>query len=260
MLSTFSKNCALRGFIIETKVSFTNVSKKKTETKKKKDSELEAATKKFLKFCSYAGIGMSSLLGGIQGVEAGMNPAGGLVMAYINGMGGGTLKNILQGERAYWLKSTRFAWWTLGWGTVGALYWDSIKKHTGISEKGKWALVLSLLSLGGNVCSGAQGGIKEGKDVWDRAIRGMIYSVIGAVGGGVVKDAFCKKRSTSLFPEGYANIFPAIVGSVAYQMGNSIGLSHPALVGIGFGTSVPLRLYMDKQYKKKITSKKLQLK
>lgn len=252
MLSTFNNNaCIFRSFVIEAKAPLTNTSKTRSQ-KKKENKRLESATKKFLKFCSYAGIGMSSLLGGYNGVQAGMNPAGCLVMAYVNGMGGGTLRNILQGERAYWLKSTRFAWWTLGWGTVGALFWDPIKKHTGISEKGKWALALSLLSLGGNVCSGTQGGIREGRDVWDRTIRGMIYSVLGAVGGGIVKDAFCKGRSTSLFPEGYANIFPAITGSIAYQVGNSMGLSHPTLVGIGFGTSVPLRLYMDKQYKKKI--------
>lgn len=252
MLSTFNNNRTFRGFILEARIPLTSA----PEKKKKKDKHLEAATKKFLKFCSYAGIGMSSLIGGYDGVKAGMNPAGRLVMAYVNGMGGGTLKNILQGERAYWLKSTRFAWWSLGWGVVGGLLWDPIKKHTGISETGNWALALSLLSLGSNVCSGTQGGIRQGANVWDRTIRGIVYSIVGAVGGGVVKDAFCKGRSTSLFPEGYANIFPAITGSVAYQLGNVIGLGHPALVGLGFGTSVPLRLYMSKQYKKKIALKK----
>lgn len=85
MLSTFNNNHTFRGFILEARMPLTSA----PEKKKKKDKHLEAATKKFLKFCSYAGIGMSSLIGGYDGVKAGMNPAGRLVMAYVNGMGGG---------------------------------------------------------------------------------------------------------------------------------------------------------------------------
>lgn len=256
MLSTLKTSFTFRCLVQDTNKPLTSSSKHGAQkaTEKKNKDRLEAATGKFLKFCSFSGIGMSSLLGGYSGLKAGMSPAGRIVMAYVNGMGGGTLKNMFQGDRAYWLKDTRFAWWTLGFGVVGALFWDSIKKRTGLSETDKWALAISLLSLGGNVCSGTQGGIAQGGTLWDRTIRGAVYSVVSAVGGGIVKDAFCGKRSGSLYPEGYANILPAIVGSFAYQAGSVAGLSHPALVGIGFGTSVPLRLYMANQYKKKMVT------
>ena len=229
---------------------------KKEKCKKVTDKGIDC----LLKACSYGGVGLSSMLGGYEARKAGLSPIGCVVAGYIGGMGGGTLKDIVQGRRVYWLSNPTFAWWSLSTSLFGALLWDKVKALTGLSERDTWTLVISLGSLGGCVCSGTKAGIEQGGPATHQIIRGAIYALLCAVVGGIVKDSLLGKRQKSLYPEGFSNVLPPIVAANACYAAKKAGFSRLGVVATAFGTAVPLKLYMIEQYKKKsmaaATSKK----
>jgi uncharacterized membrane protein YeiH len=192
-------------------------------------------TQTFLKGCSYGGIGFATLMGAYQGKQAGMSPLGCTVMGFINGMGGGTMRDMFQGKRVYWLEKPIFAWWCFGMGLVGANLWDPIKRRFGVSEKDRWAQIISLCSLGGCTCSGAEAALKQGSGgALGQPIKGAIYAMLCATGGGVVMAHMLNKKPLTLHAEGWQNVFPAAVGAVAYQAAHALGLPYNAVVATGF--------------------------
>jgi len=211
---------------------------------------------KFLTACGYGGIGMASLLGANSGRKAGMTAVGCGVMGFISGTGGGTMRDILQGKRVYWLEKPIYAWWSLGMSMIGAFCWDGIKRTFGISEKDKWALAVSLCSLGGCACSGAAAGLAQGgAGVVAQPIRGAIYAMFCAVGGGVVRDYMLGRRPAVLYPEGWANVFPSAAGAIAYQAAHTARLPPPFVAASGFFSSIALRMWLTKRFAAKTAAK-----
>lgn len=228
------------------------VSKAK-DTKEKLDREkkINDGLKKFFKFCSYGGVAMASLQSGIAAKRVGMTPMGVAVTTFIGGMGGGSLRDSVQGRRVYWIEKPQFAWWALSWGLLGAYGWDFVKRVTGLSEKDRWVTALSLCSLGGCVCSGAQFALQQGNaGVFACPIRGAIYALLCSTGGGMMRDALVGKRPGALYPEGLGLILPPAVGAVAYQAATVMGLPRLGVVATAFGTALPLRVYLTKRYQK----------
>jgi len=78
--------------------------KKQEENNKKKRKETswwwwkreklikDEYVRKFLKTCSFCSTGLSSLLGAAAARKAGMSPVGCVVLSFVSGMGGGTLR------------------------------------------------------------------------------------------------------------------------------------------------------------------------
>lgn len=223
----------------------------KTKEKLEREKKINSGLKGFFKFCSYGGVAMASLQSGIVAKSAGMTPMGVAVTTFIGGMGGGSLRDCVQGRRVYWIEKPQFAWWALSWGLLGAYGWDFVKRVTGLSEKDRWVTALSLCSLGGCVCSGAQFALQQGNaGVFACPIRGAIYALLCSTGGGMMRDALVGKRPGALYPEGFGLILPPAVGAVVYQAATVMGFSRLGVVASAFGTALPLRVYLTNRYRK----------
>lgn len=206
-------------------------------------------TKTFLTGCSYGGIGLASLMGAYAGKRGGMSPMGCFVLSFINGMGGGSMRDALQGKRVYWLERPVFAWWCFVTGLMGMYLWEPLKQRYGVSEKDRWALAISLCSLGGCTCGGADAALKQGGGgALGQPIKGAIYAMLCATGGGVVMAQLLNKKPLTLYAEGWQNVFPAAVGAVAYQAAYALGLPNVAVVATGFTTSVFYRTYLTRKF------------
>lgn len=201
-----------------------------------------------LKACSIGGIGLASCMGAWNAKRAGMSPMGCFVLSIINGMGGGTMRDILQNKQPYWIQKPVWAWWCFATGLVGAYLWDPLKKY-GINETNMWAKTVSLFSLAGCTCSGAEAALKQGGgNAYGQPIKGAVYAMLCATGGGVVMHTLLQRRAATLYPEGWQNVFPAAVGAVAYQGAHVLGLPRFAVVAAGMSTSIGLRVYLTKKF------------
>ena len=221
-----------------------NDKKRKEENKKQKEGFIkDQYVKSFLKSCSFCAAGLASLLGAATARKAGMSPVGCVVLSFVSGMGGGTLRDTLLGRRVYWLQQPRFALLCLGTGLMGAYGWEEVKKYTGIRDDGLWAKTISLGSLGGCTCGGAQVGMQITDNPVAQLAYGMGFAAITATGGGCLRDYMLNRRPGVLYADYLDKAVPAAFGAVAYQAARKANASLAAQTAIGFITSCGLRSY-----------------
>ena len=197
--------------------------------------------RKFLKSCSFCAVGLASLMGSAAARKAGMSPVGCAVLSFVQGMGGGSMRDILLGKRVYWLKDTRFAVLCAGTGLLGAFGWEELKRRTGIRDDGLWARLISMGSIGGCTCGGAETAMGLTSDPLGQLVCGAGLAMLSATGGGCVRDYMLGRRPAVLYPEGLANVFPAAVGAFAYQTARRAHAPLVVQTAVGFVTSCGLR-------------------
>ena len=222
--------------------------KKERKTQQKQQQQQKSAGKtadeyvrKFLKSCSFCAVGLASLMGSATARKAGMSPVGCAVLSFVTGMGGGSMRDILLGNRVYWLRDTRFAVLCAGTGLLGAFGWEELKRRTGIRDDGLWARLISMGSIGGCTCGGAETAMQLTTNPLGQLVCGAGLAMLTATGGGCVRDYMVGRRPAVLYPEGLANVFPAAVGAVAYQTARRAHAPLAVQTAVGFVTSCGLR-------------------
>lgn len=212
--------------------------------------------KNFQLICGYGGIGLASLVGSYQARCAGMTVVGCSLLGFANGVGGGTLRDVLLGRRVFWLRSPEYAWWCLGAALSGTLLCESVKERAGLFDNVSAKLV-SLGSLGNCCCMGGEIGIKHGSGKFGQPLRGALYAMLCSSGGSLTKDYLLGRRPAILYPEGFAHIIPAAFGALWYQAAHKLGIPYPGIVSAAYASSISLRLYLTKRYAEKMKSSKL---
>lgn len=214
---------------------------KQQKEDKQKKTKTDEYVRKFLKSCSFCAVGLASLLGSATARKAGMSPVGCVVLSFVTGMGGGSMRDILLGNRVYWLRDTRFAVLCAGTGLLGAYGWEELKRRTGLRDDGLWARLISMGSIGGCTCGGAETAMQLTRSPLGQLVCGAGLAMLTATGGGCVRDYMVGRRPAVLYPEGLANVFPAAVGAVAYQAARRAHASLAVQTAVGFATSCGLR-------------------
>jgi uncharacterized membrane protein YeiH len=189
-----------------------------------------------------AAVSIASMLGASTAKRAGMSTMGALTMAGVCGVGGGTVRDVLLGQKAFWLDQPKFLWFCLASGLVGVYGWEKIKARLKIDEGNAAFRNVFAASLGGAALGGARTAFGHaGGDVASAAF----FAMLSAAGGGVVADLLLGRRPRSLYPEGLPWVLPSAVGSAAYVAATKLGMrSLNARIALAVASAVALNTAM----------------
>lgn len=182
---------------------------------------------------------LASMLGGYSARRAGMTPVGALTVAGVCGVGGGTLRDIVLGRRAFWVDRPRALYVSAAAGLFGYYAWDRVKRATGTDEDNRVFRTVFGLSLGAASFAGiadARRGFSPRADL----MLSSAFTLLSAAGGGVLADLLLGRRPGALYPEGWRATMPALVGTGALVADRALGLTRTANQRTVLGCAVAL--------------------
>jgi len=103
-----------------------------------------------------------------------------------------------------------------------------------------WAKLISIASLGGCTCAGAEAAIPLTNNVAGQLVYGAGLAAITATGGGCTRDYMLQRRPGVLY-DGFENAVPAVFVAVAFQTARRAHASLAAQTALTFITSCGLR-------------------
>jgi len=190
-----------------------------------------------------AATGLAAMLGSAQARAAGMSPLGSLVVAGICGMGGGTVRDMLLGKRAFWVDVPCWLWYTTACGLAGM--------HTGVvarvlGSSGKVVDTVFTAALGGCALAGAN--VAQSAARCD-PLAAAFFAMLSATGGSVVRDILMQRQPSAFYADGLSGTVPAVVGAAAALATHSIGIrSHNARMAVAVLTAIGVNRLMVSQH------------
>ena len=171
-----------------------------------------------------AGTFAFALVGARIAADKGLDYGGIAFIAAIASLSGGTLRNILLGQRPPWVLHT----WLFAGVAIAVLITLAMKRTTPVGR-----FVLFLDSIGLAVCSvsGAQFALTHGAPF----IAAVILGLIGAVTGGLLRDVLCQVEPVLLHRETVGT--SCLAGSLVYVTGDSLN-TNSGLLAILAGLTV----------------------
>lgn len=174
-----------------------------------------------------------ALSGGIVAVNHKFDVTGVLVLALVNGLGGGLMRDLLiQNQGVFALQTPRVLLAVLG-GAVIAMFFTSIAERLRPALLAVDALSLALFCI-----AGADKALVAGLN----GISAVLVGAITAVGGGLLRDIVCN-REPEIVRRGSLYGIAAIAGSIVYVgMVAWLGLARPAAMIVAGLVALALRL------------------
>jgi len=169
-----------------------------------------------------------AISGALAGIRYRMDIAGVILVGFIVGNGGGTIRSILLGKGGlFWIEDKNYI-------TAAALppliifltfkYMPRIRRAFLNEVSRRSILTHSLViadafGLGIFAAAGAQSALNNGFDIFIAVIMGTIT----CVGGGVIRDILCNEIPMVFCREIY--LLAALIGSIIYVLSLSMGIS-----------------------------------
>lgn len=171
-----------------------------------------------------AGTFAFALVGARIAADKGMDYGGIAFIAAIASLSGGTLRNVLLGQRPPWILHS----WLFAGVFIAVLLTLAIKRTSPVGR-----FVLSLDTIGLAVCSvsGAQFALTHGASF----IAAVFLGLIGAVTGGLLRDVLCQVEPVLLHRETIGT--SCLAGSLVYVTGDYLE-ANSALVALTAGLVV----------------------
>lgn len=171
-----------------------------------------------------AGTFAFALVGARIAADKGMDYGGIAFIAAIASLSGGTLRNVLLGQRPPWILHS----WLFAGVVIAVLLTLAIKRTSPVGR-----FVLSLDTIGLAVCSvsGAQFALTQGASF----IAAVFLGLIGAVTGGLLRDVLCQVEPVLLHRETIGT--SCLAGSLVYVTGDYLE-ANSALVALTAGLVV----------------------
>ena len=148
-----------------------------------------------------------ALSGVMAAAEAGMDWLGGVVLAVVAAIGGGTIRDLLIGNEVFWINNE----WPLFIALVtAATTMLALQVRPTIDPRSAtWYVASDAVGLGAFVVVGTSIALESGTSYFIAAFMG----VITGVGGGVLRDIFAKRLPIVFVGEIYAvaGLFGAVV-------------------------------------------------
>lgn len=182
---------------------------------------------------------LASMLGGYRARRAGMTPVGALTVAAVCGVGGGTLRDIVLGRRAFWVDRPRALYVSAAAGLFGYYLWDRVKRATGTDENNRAFRAVFGLSLGAASFAGvadARRGFSPRADL----MLSSAFTLLSAAGGGALADMLLGRRPAALYPEGWLATMPALAGTGALVADRALGLTRSPAQRVLLGCATAL--------------------
>jgi len=152
--------------------------------------------------------------GALAAIRHRMDLSGAIVLAFIVGNGGGTVRDILLGRSIFWLHQHSYVYVAVTTGLITFLLTYLVPKmqHHRAKEFA-WSLILSdAIGLAAFTIIGINIALYLGHDELIAIIMGMIT----AVGGSVIRDIMCREIPLIFHGQLYAT--PTLLGAILYVL------------------------------------------
>ncbi|CAB4550533.1 MAG: hypothetical protein F2855_03635 [Actinobacteria bacterium] len=159
-----------------------------------------------------AGTFAFALVGARIAADKGLDYGGIAFIAAIASLSGGTLRNILLGQRPPWVLHT----WLFAGVAIAVLITLAMKRTTPV---GRFVLLLDTIGLAVCSVSGAQFALTHGAPF----LASVVLGLIGGVTGGLLRDVLCQVEPVLLHRETIGT--SCLAGSLIYVTGDYFGVN-----------------------------------
>lgn len=152
----------------------------------------------------------AAISGALCAIKHRMDLSGVILLAFIVGNGGGTIRDTMLHVPIFWFTETQFLWATVAAGILTFLLsYDHHFKHRAESLN-KLLLWFDAVGLATFAIAGTQKALSLGTP----AVGAIVLGMLTAVGGGVIRDVLCNDVPVIFRRQLYAT--PALIGATTF--------------------------------------------
>jgi len=150
------------------------------------------------------GTSVFAISGALAACERRMDLFGGMVLALITAIGGGTIRDVILGHPAFWTQEPSCIWIILVFTILTFLCGRMLTKFS------QWLLIFDALGL---AVFSIEGTAKALETTYSPLVA-VLLGIMTGVGGGIIRDTLSAEVPLILKKEVYATA--ALIGSVSY--------------------------------------------
>lgn len=166
-----------------------------------------------LYIADHVGVFFFAISGILAATERNLDILGGIIIAFITALGGGTLRDLLLNVEIAWFSSLSHIIVVLSASLIGILMSKTLRKLR------RTFFVFDTLGIGLFTIFGLQKGLSHDQ----LAITAVFLGLISATFGGVIRDVLCNEIPLIFRKEIYA--IPCIVGASIYIVSLKLGVN-----------------------------------
>jgi uncharacterized membrane protein YeiH len=180
-------------------------------------------------YLDYIGVFVFAMSGILAASEKRLDLFGGIIIAFVTALGGGTLRDLLLNVEIGWILNTEYIYLVLG-GAIFALIFKKITKHIR-----KTVFLFDSIGISIFTILGAQKALILGAPVE----VSIMFGVMTATFGGAIRDILCNEIPLIFRKEIYATA--CIFGAVVYVGLNYLGTNELLNTLISGGAIIAVR-------------------
>lgn len=180
-------------------------------------------------YLDYLGVFVFAMSGILAASEKKLDLFGGIIIAFVTALGGGTLRDLLLNVEIGWISNTYYLYWVLG----GAIFALTFKK---ISKQIRKTIFL-FDSIGISVFTIL--GVQKALALETPVEIAVIFGVMTATFGGVIRDTLCNDIPLIFRKEIYA--LACVVGAINYVVLDSFNINEVANILISGTIIISIR-------------------
>ena len=180
-------------------------------------------------YLDYLGVFVFAMSGILAASEKKLDLFGGIIIAFVTALGGGTLRDLLLNVEIGWISNTYYLYWVLG----GAIFALTFKK---ISKQIRKTIFL-FDSIGISVFTIL--GVQKALELETPVEIAVIFGVMTATFGGVIRDTLCNDIPLIFRKEIYA--LACVVGAINYVVLDSFNINEVANILISGTIIISIR-------------------
>jgi len=192
-----------------------------------------------LRALDYFGTGVFALSGALTAGTAGMDMLGCTTVGAITAMGGGTVRDLLLGNRpVFWMVETEYLALSIATALAAFWAWPSVSERFELVEDADVIRYADALGLGAFAVIGAQNGLRARVPALVCVVCGMMTATFG----GVIRDVLCHKPARILHAKAEVYASTALSGAAIYVAAARAGLPLATRIVAGSSTTFLLRV------------------
>lgn len=153
-----------------------------------------------------------AISGALAAIKHRMDVSGVIVLAFVVGNGGGTIRDMMLNTPIFWFNQYSYVAISVFAAIICFISASGRKFHDRIAALNKWLLLFDAVGLGVFAIAGTE----KALSVQASSFVAIVMGVITAVGGGVVRDILCSDIPVVFRRELYATL--ALLGSILYVL------------------------------------------
>ena len=155
-----------------------------------------------------------AITGALAAIRHRMDLSGAVVLGFIVGNGGGTIRDLILNRPVFWLHDESYIYVTICTALVMFLiaYLTPVEKHHRAKSFAGTLIIADAIGLGAFTIIGMDKAFGVGFGPTIAVMMGMLT----AVGGGVLRDVLCREIPMIFRGQLYAT--PALIGAIVYSL------------------------------------------